>query len=74
MQVPLRFPTEAESAALGAAMQAAAIVSNVPVAKYISANMPPLSEDVVLPNAALAATYEAAYQRHVSLGTTLFAP
>uniref|UniRef100_A0A7S0R1R3 glycerol kinase n=1 Tax=Pyramimonas obovata TaxID=1411642 RepID=A0A7S0R1R3_9CHLO len=71
-QVPLRFPTEAESAALGAALQAAAICCDAPVAKYIGENMPPLSDDVVLPNSDIAETYAAAYQRHVNLGKSLF--
>jgi sugar (pentulose or hexulose) kinase len=71
--MPLRFPLEAEAAALGAAMQAAAICCNTPVAAYINENMPPLSDTSVLPNASLAEPYAAAYRRHKELGETLFA-
>lgn len=36
-----RFPAEAESAALGAALQAAAVLEGMPVREYVSTNPPP---------------------------------
>jgi hypothetical protein len=41
-----RLPLEAESAALGAALQAAAVHSKVPVGQYVQQNQPPVSEKV----------------------------
>ena len=45
-QLPLVFPTEPESAALGAALQAAAVQSGVPVAEFVQGHSPPLAEEV----------------------------
>jgi xylulokinase len=45
-QLPLRFPTEPESAALGGALQAAAIFNKASVAEYILENEPPLADEV----------------------------
>ena len=47
-QLPLRFPTEPESAALGGALQAAAVYNNAPVADFILENEPPLADEVNL--------------------------
>lgn len=47
-QLPLRFPTEPESAALGGALQAAAVYNNASVAEFILENEPALSDDVIL--------------------------
>lgn len=41
-----RLPLEAESAALGAALQAAAVHSKVPVGQYVQLHQPPISEKV----------------------------
>lgn len=41
-QLPLRFPAEPEAAALGAALQAAALHSGTPVAEYVEAHPPPM--------------------------------
>ena len=48
-QLPLRFPTEPESAALGAALQAAAVHAGQPVADFVQSHQPPLSDDVSHP-------------------------
>ena len=48
-QLPLRFPAEPESAALGGALQAAAVCAGVPVAEYVAANEPPCEEEVSRP-------------------------
>lgn len=44
-QLPLRFPAEPEAAALGAALQAAAVHTGTPVAEYVLAHPPPMGED-----------------------------
>lgn len=41
-QLPLRFPAEPEAAALGAALQAAAVHTGTPVAEYVEAHPPPM--------------------------------
>jgi hypothetical protein len=41
-----RLPLEAESAALGAALQAAAVHSGVPVGQYVQQHQPPISDKV----------------------------
>lgn len=46
MQLPLRFPEEPESAALGGALQAAAVCAGVPVAEYVAANEPQCEAEV----------------------------
>ena len=45
-QLPLRFPTEPESAALGGALQAAAVFNGAGVADFILENSPPLADEV----------------------------
>lgn len=40
------MPLEAESAALGAALQAAAVHSKVPIAQYVQEHQPPMAEQV----------------------------
>ena len=42
----VRLPLETESAALGAALQAAAVHHKVPVAEFVASNQPPLSDKV----------------------------
>ena len=46
-QLPLRFPAEPESAALGGALQAAAVCAGVPVADYVAQNEPPCEAEVM---------------------------
>lgn len=48
-QLPLRFPAEPESAALGGALQAAAVCAGVPVAEYVADNEPPCEAEVRYP-------------------------
>eukprot|EP00879_Flechtneria_rotunda_P029505 GHRR01031916.1.p1 GENE.GHRR01031916.1~~GHRR01031916.1.p1 ORF type:complete len:257 (+),score=71.33 GHRR01031916.1:765-1535(+) len=45
-QLSVRLPLEPESAALGAALQAAAVRSGVPVGEYVQKNQPPISDRV----------------------------
>ncbi len=47
-QLPLRFPTEPESAALGAALQAAAVHAGVATPEFIDSHSPPLADLVSL--------------------------
>ena len=70
--MPLRFPEEPESAALGAALQAAAVLSKTPVAEFVKGAKVPMSGEVVEPNVANAEAYAQAFRRHVGLGETLF--
>jgi hypothetical protein len=44
----------------------------VPVAEFVEQHQPPMAEEVVRPNRALAAAYAAAFQRHVERGEALF--
>ena len=48
-QLPLRFPAEPEAAALGAAMQAAAVHAGVPVAEFVESQLPPMGARRRLP-------------------------
>mmetsp|Transcript_4603 Transcript_4603/g.13232 ORF Transcript_4603/g.13232 Transcript_4603/m.13232 type:complete len:479 (+) Transcript_4603:228-1664(+) len=65
-QLPVRAPLEAESAAMGAALQAAAIHSGTSVRDYINANQPAMSPQVVVPRPETAAAYQQAFERHRS--------
>lgn len=69
-----RLPAEAESAALGAALQAGAVFSGMTVQAFVEAHPPPLAKEVVLPNPANAAAYEEALSRLEMVGSTLFEP
>ncbi|KAG2486961.1 hypothetical protein HYH03_014458 [Edaphochlamys debaryana] len=66
------LPAEADSAALGAALQAAAIAEGVAVADYVAAHPPPMEDLVVRPNPEHRAAYDAALQRFEALGQQLF--
>ncbi|KAK9817151.1 hypothetical protein WJX72_010395 [[Myrmecia] bisecta] len=71
-QLPLRFPTEPESAALGAALQAAAVHAGIPVKEYVADNEPPLADETMQPIKENAAAYQEAFERHQRLGRLLF--
>ena len=47
-QLPLKFPTEPESAALGAALQAAAVHAGIAAPEFIDSHSPPLADTVML--------------------------
>lgn len=68
---PLVFPQEAETAALGAALQAAAAAHGADVADFVSAHPPALSAERVEPGADPA--LQDAFARHRALGERLFA-
>jgi sugar (pentulose or hexulose) kinase len=67
-------PAEAEAAALGAALQAAAVMEGATsVSAYVAAAAPQAEGGgVVEPDPEHAAAYAAAYARHVELGEALF--
>ncbi|KAF5829443.1 hypothetical protein DUNSADRAFT_16067 [Dunaliella salina] len=67
------LPIELETAALGGALQAAACHQGADVAEYIRQNPTKLSDKVVEPDPSVRGLYEAAFERHVSLGNHLFA-
>jgi xylulokinase len=71
-QLPVALPLEAESAAFGAALQAGAVHSGVPVADFVQQHQPPMAGAPVQPNPANYAAYEEALARHVALGKRLF--
>jgi xylulokinase len=70
--VPLRFPAEPESAALGAALQAAAVATRTPVADFVRAHRPPMSPEVVDPIDANVRAYRDLAARFDALGERLF--
>jgi xylulokinase len=63
---PLRFPAEPESAALGAAMQAAAVVSGAGVAEFVRTHPPAMLGQPVRPSPGSAAATTEALARHDS--------
>ncbi len=71
-QLPLRFPAEPESAALGAALQAAAVWSKQPVAAFVEAQRVPLLDETVTPSPEARDAYHEAFGRFRELGQQLF--
>ncbi len=72
-QLPLRFPTEAESAALGGALQAWALDSGTDdPAAFLAEHPVPLDEATIEPDAAQAEAYAEAFGRFQALGAQLF--
>lgn len=70
--VPVRRPVEAESAALGAALQAAALVADTSTKEYVLAHPPAYADDAEYPDLAAAKVHAANYERFVSEGKGLF--
>lgn len=72
-QLPLKFPVEPDSAALGAAYQAAAVGKGVPVAAFIENHARPAMEgEVMQPDESVAAEYREAYERFKKWGGEMF--
>ena len=71
-QRPLVFPVEADSAALGAALQAAAVHAQADIAQFVVAHAPELEARELEPDAKLASLYADGLQRHEALGGALF--
>lgn len=73
LQLPVAVPSVTESAALGAALQAAALVEGATdVAAWIDENHDAPIAHVVAPDPDTAAAYEDSYERHRHLGSLLF--
>ena len=69
--IPVWLPVEAESAALGAALQAAAVVQGAEdVAAFVQAHPPALVAEHVVPRGGEG--YQEAFARHKKLGSLLF--
>ena len=71
-QVPVLQLQESETAALGAALQAAAVWKGEKVGDYVRQQPPPLEPGATEPDPGAAGAYVAAFQRHVELGGKLF--
>jgi sugar (pentulose or hexulose) kinase len=66
----LRFPLEAESAALGAAFQAGAAATGTDVADYVRQQTIPIQPDIMEPENPEA--YQEALEQYRRFGTALF--
>lgn len=74
LQMKVACPTEPESAALGAALQAAAVVAGVDdIGLWIESEHPTPVDESVAPNPEMAAAYETAFALYAARGATLFA-
>ena len=75
-QLPLRFPVEPETAALGAALQAAAVATGTTVAEFITSprGQPKLESEILQPNVGNKNAYREAFERFSKLGMALFGP
>jgi xylulokinase len=72
-QLPLKFPVEPDSAALGAAYQAAAVGKGIPVAEFIESHARPAMEgEVMQPDESVAGEYREAYERFKKWGGDMF--
>eukprot|EP00892_Ulva_mutabilis_P008976 jgi/Ulvmu1/6450/UM003_0080.1 len=70
---PVKVPSMAESAALGAALQAAAVHQGADVAEFVGENPPEMEGGEIEPDPKNAEAYAEARQRHVAAGSALFA-
>lgn len=71
-QLPLSFPAEPESAALGAALQAGAIANEVPVYDFVRDHQPALEEESLVPDGGVADEYHTAFTRFTKWGANMF--
>jgi len=71
--VPLKFPAETETAALGAGLQAAGVHHGVEDLAAFVADKAPSQNREILPNLDHSALYGEAFARHEQLGRSLFA-
>ena len=68
------WPVEPETAALGAALQAAALVSGASTRAFVEENPPAYADDVSEPNPDAAAAHAENYEEFVREGEALFGP
>ncbi|HEX9794609.1 MAG TPA: xylulokinase [Planctomycetota bacterium] len=71
-ELPLRLPSETETAALGAALQAAAVDAGQPVGAYVRGRGVPLEDEIIEPDSLWIGTYQLARQRFHEAGQLLF--
>lgn len=72
LRKPVMLPSTAESAALGAALQAAAVHQGADVAAFVEANPPEMEGAEIEPDPKNEEVYAEALQRHVAAGSALF--
>lgn len=70
--MPLQFPVEADSAALGAALAGAAAAAGEPLARFVRARMPAVEPEVREPHAHAHAEYLHVAERFDALGAAIF--
>ena len=68
---PVALPSETETAALGAALQAAAVHNGEDIAAFVARNVPKMKKRIS-PNSKDAELYREAFERHEALGKKLF--
>ena len=73
LSLPAGCPEEPESAALGAAIQAAAVTSGVPVAEFVEGHPTPMRGEAIPPDAVRARSYAALAEEFDAAGQLLFA-
>lgn len=71
-QLVLKFPEEPESAAVGAALQAGAVLHGRDIREYIVEQNLGLEEEIVTPDPEMRATYSEAFERFTNHGKLLF--
>jgi sugar (pentulose or hexulose) kinase len=72
LQLPLDIPRESDSAALGAAFQAAAVHQGCEIRAFVSDHAPEMEPESIEPDASTQGLYQAALQRHRDYGDLLF--
>jgi xylulokinase len=75
-QLPLRFPVEPETGALGAALQAAAVATGTTISEFLKSPLgqPELESEVLQPNVDNKQAYSEAFERFTRFGVALFGP
>jgi sugar (pentulose or hexulose) kinase len=71
-QMPIRSPLEVDSAALGAAFQAAAVVSSIDVKEFVLSQPLDMASQVIRPNKEVAEDYARAFQRFIDFGDAIY--
>lgn len=71
-QLPIRLPLEVDSAALGAAFQAAAVALSVNVKEFVLSQPLNMAPQVVSPSKEVAGDYATAFQRFINFGDSIY--
>jgi xylulokinase len=72
LQMPLHVPREADSAALGAALQAAAVHQGCEIRAFVSEQEIGMDHVSIEPDESTKDLYQAALERHRDFGSSLF--